>query len=308
VQPFESVLLIANPTSGGGKAGRLLGRVAETLASSGRAVQAVRTQQAGDARQAAAQARAGQLIVAFGGDGTVNEVLNGADLERNALAVIPAGTGNVLGKELGMSRRPLRAARQMLDGQEVRFDVGLANGRRFMCVFGAGIDGCVVRLVHERRGGRLTQLHYVPHLVGALLGRARWCIRAEADGRLFADGADQVAAGNTHSYGGPMEMTPAARPDDGLLDVMAFSQRSLLDTLCLVVGGFRRTLHRSPRVLYGRARRVVLTADAQDVPYQVDGEPAGVLPVELTLLPGAARLIVPAGFRPRVRPLPGEGD
>lgn len=299
---FDRVLLIANPHSGGGKAARWLDRVAAALRQAGCAVDQVLTRRAGEGRDAARRYQHDNaLVIAFGGDGTVNEVLNGADLERSTLAVIPAGTGNVLGKEIGMSRRPPAAVRQLLDGRVVRLDMGVCNGRRFICVFGAGVDAWVVRKVHERRGRGMTQWHYVPHVMRMLLRPPRWEIAVEVDGRPVACAADQVAVGNTHSYGGPLEMTPAAAPDDGLLDVMCVRRQNLANTINLTVCCFFRSVHLSRQVHYVRGKRVAVSAPGYRVPYQVDGEAAGFLPAEVVLEAGAVRLLVPAAFRPLTR-------
>lgn len=307
MRAFDQVLLIANPAGGGGKAGRWIGRVAAALGQSGCPVQSVLTGRAGEAREAASScAGESPLVIAFGGDGTMNEVLNGADLAQCTLAVIPAGTGNVLAKELGVSHWPPSAVRQLLGGRAVRLDVGVCNGRRFACMVGAGLDGHVVRAVHERRGRRLTQLHYMPHLLGALLRPSRWEIAVEADGERIAEGMDQVVLGNAHSYGGPIELTPAASPQDGVLDVMCLAQPEPLQMAEMVSYGFLRATPRCPHVLYCRARQAVLSSARAEVPYQLDGEAAGFLPVEVELLRAAARMLVPAGYRARRRGLPQE--
>jgi diacylglycerol kinase (ATP) len=128
-------------------------------------------------------------------------------------------------------------------------------------------------------------------------------VAVEVDGRPFARGLDQAAVGNTHSYGGPMEMTPAAAPDDGLLDVMCVGRESLADLLSLAACGFLRALHWSPRAHYARGTRVVVTSPRRDVPYELDGDEAGVLPAEIAVQAGAARVLAPAGFRPLQRGL-----
>lgn len=305
MREFDRVLLLANPTSGGGRAGRWLGRVAAAFRQAGCCVEPMLTGGAGDARRAARQCDARRpLLIAFGGDGTVNEVLNGADLERATLAVLPAGTGNVLAHELGMAPHPPEAVGQLLRGRVLRLDVGTCNGRRFACMVGAGIDGHIVKAVHERRSRWMSMLHYVPHVLGAALRPTRWGVAVELDGLTLAEGMDQVVLGNTHSYGGPIEMTPAASPVDGRLDLMCFRQQGLSGAAFMVPFGLLGAVHRCPRVLYRRGRRAVLTSERDDVPYQVDGEPAGFLPVEVELHREAVPVLAPAGYRPMSRGLP----
>ncbi|NLW49664.1 MAG: hypothetical protein GXY85_02320 [Candidatus Brocadiaceae bacterium] len=297
---FDRVLLVANPAGGGGRAGRWVRPVAAALRAAGVRLKVVRTRRAGDAREAAERCAGRRaLIIAFGGDGTLNEVLNGADLERCALAVLPAGTGNVLAKEVGMHGWPPRAVRQLLQGALVRMDVGVCNGRRFACMVGAGVDGDVVRAVHEHRRRRLTQFHYMPHLIGALMGHARWDIAVELDGRPVVRGMDQVVLGNTHSYGGPVELTPRASALDGQLDAMCLAWPDIIEMPAVVSYGLLRRSAECPHVTYRRARHAVLSSPRDDVPYQLDGEAAGLLPVEVEVMAGAVRFLVPAGCRMR---------
>lgn len=302
---FDKVLIIANPTSGECKASRWLDRVSAAFTNAGCRTETAVTEHAGHGKElAASHGSDNALLVAFGGDGTVNEVLNGADLERSTLAVIPAGAGNVLAKELGMSAWPRAAVRQLLRGRVVRLDVGVCNGRRFACVFGSGVDGWVVKVVHEQRRGGLTQWHYVPHAVRGLLSPVPWQLAVELDGRPFGEGFDQVAVGNTHSYGGPIEMTPAASPEDGLLDVMAFRRQRPAGTLCLAASGLLHALHRSRRVCYARGKHVHVSSARSEVPYELDGDYGGVLPAEVTMRVAAVRVLVPSGFRAVRRALP----
>jgi YegS/Rv2252/BmrU family lipid kinase len=237
------------------------------------------------------------LLASFGGDGTFNELLNGADLARSTLALIPGGTGNVLAKELGLSRHPVRAAEQVATGRPVAMDVGVCNGRRFISMFGAGLDAWVVDMVNRRRGRRMSHWHYVPHVARGMLSREGWRIEVTVDGREFASGVGQVVIGNTHSYGGPIEMTPAASAHDGLLDVMCARLDGLAEAVGVAVCALLRALHLSSGVQYSRGCSFGVRAPSAPVPYQVDGEAAGFLPAAIEVLPGAARILAPAAYR-----------
>jgi len=121
---FDRVLVVANPVSGSRRAGHALDEVVDAFRGAGCKVDRLLTERPNHGRDAAGEyGHDGALIVAFGGDGTFNEILNGADLERSVLTVIPAGTGNVLAKEIGVARSPLLAARQLLGGRVVRLEV-----------------------------------------------------------------------------------------------------------------------------------------------------------------------------------------
>ena len=306
---WGEVLLVANPISGMGRAARALPRVAAALRERGLAVEAMATGGPGDARQAASGFRPRRgLIIALGGDGTFNDVLNGADLERCTLAVLPAGAGNVLAKELGVSHNFRMAVGQLLRSTSRHFDVGVCNGRRFMCMFGAGVDAWIVKAICERRGGRLTQLGYLPHLIKYVVADPAWDITAVVDGEVRASGADQVSVANTHSYGGPIEVAPAADPCDGRLDVVSARLGGLTRKVEMALACFLRRLDAAPRAFYGRGRQVTVISSRSEVPWQVDGEFGGHLPAEISCQRLAARILVPAGFRRRMSRRGGDTD
>jgi len=294
---FGDVLLVGNPISGRGKVARHLDAVAEWVRGLGLNVRVLRTGGPGDAREAAREF-SGHIILVFGGDGTFNEVLNGADLDACVLGIIPAGTGNVLAKELGVPRHAPSAVRALGEGETRAFDLAVCNGRRFISVVGAGIDAHVVNLVHEARAGRLTHLHYLPPLLQLALRPVHWGVRVEVDGACLCEDADLVCVGNTHSYGGPIEMTPMAVPTDGLLDVVACRIRGMGDMIGPALGAILRSLHGLPSARYGRGRKVRLERGAREVPWQVDGDAGGWLPAQISCVPARVRIIVPRGSRP----------
>ena len=304
IRDYHRILLVANPRSGGGRAARTAERVARALTARGGHVDMVRTRRAGDGAMTAGQLDGDHcLVVAVGGDGTFNEILNGADLQRCTLGIVPAGTGNVLAKELGMSILARRAVRQLCEGRAARLDVGRCNGRRFISIFGAGVDGDIVHRLHASRGRTLTQANYVPFIMDEVLRPRRWNIRVEVDGQLFATDADLAAVNNSHSYGGPIEMTPAAVPNDALLDVMCARLANTTERVNMAACMFLRCLHLSPMVHYARGLRVRVSSETPDVPFEVDGEAAGVLPAEVELEPAAVRVLAPPTFRPIRREL-----
>lgn len=294
------LLLVANPVSGQGAVGRHLGEVEELLRELGVAVLVVETEGPGDGREAAAEFREG-VILSFGGDGTFNEVLNGADLDRCVLGVIPAGTGNVLAKELGLSHNPRLALQALAQGKVTDYDLAVCNGQRCACVCGAGVDADIVRVVHEQRRRHLTQLHYVPFLIHRALRPRDWKVRVEVDGRCVAPSANVVCVSNSRSYGGPIEVTPAASPTDGLLDVMATRITNVAEILQPGTAALLRGLHASGSALYARGRNIRLSSPLEEVPCQVDGDYCGSLPARIHVEPGRLRLLTPRSFAPRVK-------
>jgi len=294
---FKSGLVIANPVSGQGKAERFLPDVLAVFKRVGWSVDALRTEKAGDARKAAA-AFDGEIIVTFGGDGTFNEVLNGVAPDGPALAVIPAGTGNVLAKELRMSLDPCKAARAIVEGDICDFDVGRANGRRFACMCGAGLDAHIVRLLHDGRDGTITKFHYMPFLLENALRPPNWAISVELDGELYVEDVNIACISNTKSYGGPIELTPHANPQDRWFDITTARVESPLDMPALALAALTRGLTDCNYTRCGRARMIKVKSTSPKTPYQIDGDFAGMLPLTVVMENEPMQIVrAPAGRR-----------
>jgi YegS/Rv2252/BmrU family lipid kinase len=301
--------IIANPFSGGGRAWTLAQQTATLLRERGRSVDLFRTERAGDARRGAAESAGYHAVVAVGGDGTVNEVLNGLPEGAAAsLAMIPSGTANVLAAELGLPRDARRLARVLADGPEHAWDVGRegVSGRRFLLFASAGYDAHVVHLFHRARRG--PPRFAIPSLWNmgqyALWGARSLAsfdpprIRVELDGRGVEEAASWVQVSNIARYGGPLRFTPGAKPDDSAFEVMIQRGPFRRDVLRVLWSGLLNFAFpgMSPPggATYHRARSVALaSADGREVPLQVDGDPGGSLPARLELEPGRVRVIGP---------------
>ncbi|MBP8252727.1 MAG: hypothetical protein KAX40_10200 [Herpetosiphon sp.] len=145
---MKRALVILNPMAGNSHQRRAVAQgIAEWRSRHGWHVQLRETRRAGDATEIA-QTEHGQydLVVAAGGDGTVNEVMNGLVETDTALAALPIGTGNVWVRELQQSVNPLTAARQLVDGRVQRIDVGKANSRYFLLMAGIGLDAAITKM------------------------------------------------------------------------------------------------------------------------------------------------------------------
>ncbi len=288
----KKTLIIANPISGYGQTERKLSSVVDIFRSRGSRVTPLITKKAGDAHQASGNFKGG-LIVCMGGDGTFNEILNAVDLKKTLLAIIPAGTGNVLAKELRMPLNPLKAAQSIINGEIIHLDVGNANGRRFACACGAGLDAHIVRQVHENRAGNLTQLHYFPHFLKQLIPPKQWHVNVEVDGETCAQDVNLACVGNTKSYGGLAELTPHADPQDGLLDITAMRLGSLLDMLIPGVAALTHGLADCHYTYGDRGRHVKLKTAGENAPCHIDGDYAGMLPLDITIEPDRMQIIRP---------------
>jgi YegS/Rv2252/BmrU family lipid kinase len=250
----------------------------------------------GAARAAAARAEGFEAVVAVGGDGTVNEVLNGLDGTGIPVGIVPTGTANVLARDLGIPFDPAAAARVVAGGRPRVLDIGEArNGegatRRFLCCAGAGFDAVVVKAVAEARKARLGFRGWVRPMWRACAHYDFPALRVSVDGKPAPPATIAVVC-NTANYGGLFSLVPGADPGDGTLDACLIDAHSRRSFFRYTWAAWRGTLpgHGDVRTLRGAAVRI---ESDRAVPLQVDGDPFGGTPLTATLLPGAARVLVP---------------
>ncbi len=260
-------------------------------------ISSVETKRAGDAKAVAEDAAASgfDAVIVNGGDGTINEAVNGLAGSETALAVIPGGTANVWAKEISMPRDPVAAMREVVCGERRRIDLGRAGGRHFLLMAGIGLDAEVVRRVGPRLKERLGAPAHLISAVPAAIRRRPVRVQMIIDGVAGETMVYWMVVGNTRLYGGVREITHRAVVDDGLLDVawMRFGglHRLVTDGVRLVRG----THHRSRNVRYLQARSIEI--ETAGMPVQVDGELHGETPMRFEVAPGALTVIVPAALR-----------
>jgi diacylglycerol kinase (ATP) len=292
------VAVIINPVAGGRRHGLPVDRrvrlAEEAFARHGVAGRVDLTTHAGHARDLAAQAvaRGCRVVVAWGGDGTINEVASSLLRTGTALGVIWAGSGNGLAREMGVPRPVPRALDVALAGKDRVIDVGEMSGHWFINLAGVGGDAAMAaafnRLGTERRG----PLRYL-----GLVARSMFALEAsdytlELDGHRRDVKALAVVVANLPQYGTNAVVAPAALPDDGLLDVVVIGDRGPLGRLGLVPRAFDRTIHKAPGVLMLKAAEVEVRA-AGPIGFHVDGETRDGGPVvRARVHPGALRVRV----------------
>jgi diacylglycerol kinase (ATP) len=293
-----SAAFIINPVAGGRRRSMppadRVALVGRALARHSAAGVVHLTKAAGHGRDLARQALADGCspIVAWGGDGTINEVASQLIGTGTPLGIVRAGSGNGLARELGIPAAPDRAADVALGGPERMVDVGDIDGRPFLNVAGIGFDAAMAfefnRLGSERRGP--ARYAWKILRAGFAFGATRYVI--EADGHRVEVVALLVAIANLPQYGTNVVIAPGAKPDDGLLDVVIVESRGTLGRIGLAPRVFDRTIHKAHGVTVLPARKVTVTAAAPIV-FHVDGEPhQGPATLEACIRPGS--LIVKA--------------
>lgn len=295
--------VIFNPQSGRGRAGAIADAVERGLAKRGIESELHATRRAKEAIILAERgAPLADIVVAIGGDGTINEVTNGMARARDKagpgvrqplLGIVPAGTVNVLALELGIPFQVERACAVIAGGKTLSLDQGKVNGRRFMLMMGAGIDALTVRNVDPTAKRRFKALAFVT--TGIRLGLAKrppiFIVRANGEEYV----ATFMVAGNSRWYAGKFGVTPMADPTDGVLDLVIYAglDRPGLAAFWL---GVPTGLHlRSKKVLYLHAEEAEILPVSNDEPvwYQTDGELAGRLPARVAVEPHAIEVLVP---------------
>jgi YegS/Rv2252/BmrU family lipid kinase len=293
-RPVRRARVIWNPVSGLQKGYEPGVRVCEVLEGEGVEVEIAPTEGPGHATELARQAcrREWDVVVAVGGDGTVNEVLNGLEGTRTSLATVPSGTANMLARELTIPLDATRAARLVSRGRRRRMDAGRANGRRFLMVVGVGWDAAIVNEVAERRRGHLGRHRYLLPIARTMWRYDFPVLEARVDGEEAPRPACLAYACNTRNYGGWFTLAPRARPDDGRLDFLVVREGRSRNYVRWILGALLGTLPGYREVDYFRGRRIRIESE-KPVPYQVDGDPGGTTPVVVELEENALEVIVP---------------
>lgn len=299
VVPAHSLAVIINPRSGlaGPDAARLRASRASAFlaANGGDPSQVFLTERAGHARvlAAAAVARDVATVVAWGGDGTMNEVASALAFTGTALALVPGGSGNGLARELRIPFRPEDALAVACGHREIVIDAGEIDGRYFFNVAGVGLDARVAHRFAADTQRRRGLVRYA-----RLTLRELWEARPEEvvltmQGISTTRSVLLVAIANGRQYGGGAIIAPAARLDDGWLDVMVYEGRSLVRACFELPFLFMGRVMMLPGVTAQRAESIELTA-SRPIPYQLDGEAIGTAArLKIEIKPRALRVKTP---------------
>jgi diacylglycerol kinase (ATP) len=293
-------LVIVNPTAGGGRAARLIPWLRQLLAVRDD-VELFVTRRSGDAEQrAAASENEIDRVVAVGGDGTVQEVLNGlltSGVATAELGVVPVGTGNDLARSLGLPRDPGAAWRIAMGRSGRAIDVararnGAGDARWFASAGGIGFDAQVAAAMAARHGWRASRAGYLLSTLVELRRFENQPVRITLDGDEIRRDVLLVAIANGAYYGGGMRIAPAAEPDDGILDVCVVGDISRLTALRELPNLYRGTHVRHPAVSTHTATTIEIDGTSA-TRVHLDGEPFGTLPLAVQLVTGAIVVAAP---------------
>jgi diacylglycerol kinase (ATP) len=306
---FHDALIIYNPASGRRRhrrfieveeAARILKRAGITTEMTPTAGRATAT---AIAHEAVEQGRG--LVIACGGDGTINEIINGLAGSHIPMALLPAGTANILAKELGIPWDIPAAARLIPGGIRRRVALGMVTsvsdagqpslgraGRYFLSVGGAGPDGAMVYAVDEEMKQKAGILAYWAEGVRQLFRYDFPEIRISSNGENRK--GTIIVVGRTANYGGPFKITTGASLFEDSFELLVNTTRSRLRYLACLPALWLGRLRNMDGIYAWKAREVTCwPANGRKVYAQVDGEAAGKLPLHFSIVPDALTLVVP---------------
>ena len=288
----SAAAIIINPISGGGRVEQARQRAelaSAVLAATDADGEIFVTERPGHARELAsgAAARGASLVVAWGGDGTVNEVASALAFTRTPLAIVPSGSGNGLARELSVSARPERAIAEALAGTPSAIDVGEIGGRTFVSVAGVGFDAHVAACFDRDLAGKRGFTGYARITGRELLSYRPRSFRIGGDVSVNPRRALLVTLANSAQFGNGAKVAPDARVDDGRLDLVVFEETSRIATICALPRLFTGSAGRLRSVSIRPVERVTIDSD-EPITFHVDGEPvAGGAHLEARIHPRA---------------------
>lgn len=298
----RDVVILANPYSGKGKNKAKVQALADALTARGMGTRQV--WDLGERASLLGDPAAGdnfRCVVSAGGDGSmagvVNDLGQGGDTTRTAIAMLPMGNENLFAKQFGYDHgiASLANAIDRLDTQTI--DVGLANGTLFTLMVSAGFDADVVhRVDHWRRATqgkglkRVNRLSYARPIMSAMAGYRYPQVTLTKD--------DQTVTGthafvfNIGKYGGGLPIGSHADPSDGQLDWIVFTKPGLVRLARYGLSTYLRRHLINRDIVYGRSAEITLTTDSEALPAQADGDPCGSTPMTISVKPNAMRVVL----------------
>jgi diacylglycerol kinase (ATP) len=302
----QTIKVIVNPAAGAGKTGKLWPRLMGLFRGQGLRFEHDITEAPGHAIQLANEAaRKGfETVVAVGGDGTINEIVNGlytaGGIASTTLGIVSTGTGSDYIRTIGVPRRYEEACRRLLSPEKMTVDLGVAeyecNGRRaerlFVNFAGMGFDAEIVRRTTQQFKSLGSLPSYLMGLLATLFTYRNRDIKLVIDGEAADRRVCTVIMNNGRYGGGGMNTAPGASVTDGLFDVLIVADLDKPDLLRSLPRIYKGTHLTHPKVSLKRARMVEVTSGDGGMYLQADGELLGRLPARFRILPAALNVVV----------------
>lgn len=303
---YQNTVLIYNPVAG--KLRRdpqgIIQRSIAALQQDGIRARPIATTAPGTAADIAKQAilDGADLIIAVGGDGTINEVANGMVYSQVPLAILPGGTANCLSIELGLGTRIERAVRMIVESAPERISVGRIRNpqgeRHFLLMAGAGLDA---KIVYTVQAGLKNFTGKIAYWIGGMQALTRPLAQFQTKIRGVSHRTGFALASRVKNYGGDLSIATGASLLSDDFEAVLFEGRNPVRYWAYFVGVITRTLPNFSGITVQRARRLEFFApEDRRIYVQVDGEYAGLLPATVEIVDDALSLLVPTDFRERL--------
>ncbi|MDW7740132.1 MAG: diacylglycerol kinase family lipid kinase [Bacillota bacterium] len=286
---------IVNAEAGGGKAGRVWQQIEQLLNEAGQRYTVYFTDRPGDGTILAAKSvkKGAELVVAVGGDGSLREVVNGIDLGKIILGILPLGTGNGFRRSTGIPGRWQEALYGLNSWEPQNVDIGSINETFFLNVVGIGFDAAVAEMASHKYRFIKGYMAYLAAFFNELLHFEHFAAELSCDGQILKeDNTLLVVIANGRFYGGALSIAPNASITDGNLDLLLVKGKTNPETTVIAVKALMKKHLTHDGVLSMVGKEITVGAD-HPVLVHVDGEVIGNLPVRIKVHPKALKLLTP---------------
>lgn len=300
---MATTLLIINPHACSGRNSQRMKEITDFFAYRKKSLDVAPTQSTRHATELAKKARKKyKIVIAAGGDGTINEVINGLAGGTARLGIIPIGTENVLAYELGVPTTILNACDVILAGRTKTIDLGLANKRYFVLMAGIGFDAQVASQVRPELKKMLGSMAYPLTGLGTLFRYKPQKLFIKLDNQVMERTGYFVVVGNAKYYGRVIslktftrrsQVTPYADISDGYLDVCIFKNTDLVSMFRYVLEASIGNITTIPHIEYFKAKHIHIRSGKEPVLAHVDCEVIGTTPQDISVAPQVLKVIVP---------------
>lgn len=231
------------------------------------------------------------MVVAAGGDGTINEVINGIAKSTTSLGVLPLGTENAFARELGIPLNYRKALLRIAAGKLAVYDLGIANKRYFLMMTGVGFDAQAASEVRPHLKRLLGRGSYHLTAIKTFFTHTPKLLRVWIDDQVLPRWGYFVVAGNVKYYGGNIRITPYASPDDGYLDVCVFKNKDIFNMIKYFIGiAYKGTHVEFSNIEYFRCKRLVIESEGSVLGH-TDAEIIGTTPINIKIVPRALLIV-----------------
>lgn len=288
--------LITNPAAGRYSSRKISGAV-DVLKRCGIEAVVYKSRRIGDCTvQAARAVKDGvDFVIAVGGDGTINEVINGLAYTGMPLAALPLGSANVLAKEIQLPERMEKALKAIVSGKQIKIHLGKAGNQYFLLMCGVGFDAEVVRQVDLKLKKTIGKLAYVVTGLQLLASPPDCRLEIDADGKVYSGAT--VIISNAKHYGGPFIVAPQADLTEPNLDLCLFPSHGRLKLVRYALGIALGLHKRNKDVIRLKAKKIYVKPKNSDFgSIQADGDVIGRAPCSFCIAENALELIVPTRY------------